>query len=213
KPKKLFKKLSQFSPDEKTYKQVKERLKAHWKNQKKLPSLDLAAHYYFNHNLSYGPGFLGWPSKVYLNEKRYKTMIERVKNFKAPGVEVRCGSFEEVFKRYPNDFFYCDPPYLLGRDTKMFRGIYPMRNIPIHHNGFDHERLRCLLKKHKGGFVLSYNNCGTIRGWYKEFEQYFPEWQYTMGQGETRIGKNRIENGDNHIKHSHEIIIYSPPQQ
>ena len=29
-----------------------------------------------------------------------------------------------------------------------------------------------------------------------------------MGQGETRIGKNRIKKGDDHIKKSHEILIY-----
>jgi len=212
KPEKLYKKLAQFKPNEKTYQVVKNALKDHWKNKKKLSPINLAAHYYFNHNLSYGPGFLGWPSKVYLNDKRYKTVIEKVKNFSVNNLKVECASFEKAFEEYPDDFFYCDPPYLLGEDTKMFRGIYPMRNIPIHHNGFPHEKLRELLKKHKGGFVLSYNNCGTIRNWYKEYEQLFPKWQYTMGQGETRIGKNRKNGNINHIKESHEIIIFCPPR-
>ena len=82
-----------------------------------------------------------------------------------------------------------------------------MRNIPVHHRDFPHEKLRDLLKKHKGKFILSYNDCPTIRKYYKGFKHYFPSWQYTMGQGETRIGKNRIEKGDDHIKKSHEIII------
>lgn len=213
KPKELYKKLSELRPDGKTYKTVKERLRTHWQDKKKMSPVDLAAHYYFNHNLSYGPGFLGWPSNVYLNKERYETMIEKVKNFSVKNFKVECESFEKVFKKYPDDFFYCDPPYLLGKDTKMFKGIYPMRNIPIHHNGFGHEKLRELLKKHKGGFVLSYNNCETIRNWYGEFKQYFPKWQYTMGQGETRIGKNRKNGNNNHIKKSHEIIIFSPPQK
>jgi len=68
-----------------------------------------------------------------------------------------------------------------------------------------------LLKKHKGGFVLSYNNCKTIRDWYSEYKQYFPKWQYTMGQGETRIGLNRKNGNHNHVKESHEIIIFCPP--
>ena len=206
----LHKKLSQFNPNAKTYKEVKERLKAHWKDNATLSSVDLAAHYYYNHNLSYGPGFLGWPSKVYLNKKRYETMIEKVRGFSVGNLRVEHASFETAFEKYPDDFFYCDPPYLLGEDTKMFRGIYPMRNIPIHHNGFDHEKLRDLLKKHKGGFVLSYNNCETIRNWYRGFEQHFPKWRYTMGQGETRIGKNRKNGNINHVKESHEIIIFSP---
>jgi len=212
-PKNLFKKLSKFNPDKETYNEVKERLKAHWEGRKKLPPLDLAAHYYFNHNLSYGPGFLGWPSKVYLNKERYRAMIEKVRDFSVSNLKVECASFEEAFEKYPNDFFYCDPPYYLGGDSKMFVGIYPMRNFPIHHNNFNHEKLRDLLKQHKGGFILSYNNCTTIREWYKEYEQYFPSWQYTMGQGETRIGENRRKNGtNNHVKESHEILIYCPPR-
>ncbi|MCX5783907.1 MAG: DNA adenine methylase [Elusimicrobia bacterium] len=212
KPNLLFRKLSKLRPDAKTYKQVKEELKKHWKGVKKLSPINLAAYYYFNHNLSYGPGFLGWPSEIYFDKDRYSTMLNKVQNFSAANLEVRCADFEESFKKYPNDFFYCDPPYLLGHGTKMFRGIYPMRNIPVHHNGFNHEKLRNLLKNHKGGFVLSYNNCAAIRNWYSEYKQYFPQWQYTMGQGETRIGKNRQNGNGNHIKQSHEILIYCPPR-
>ena len=71
--------------------------------------MDLAVHYYFNHNLSYGPGFLGWPSSIYLNKERYKKTIEKVRDFKVNNFEVKCASFEEAFEKYPNDFFYCDP--------------------------------------------------------------------------------------------------------
>ena len=64
------------------------------------------------------------------------------------------------------------------------------------------------------GFILSYNNCPTIKEYYKEYQQFFPRWQYTMGQGETRIGKYRKERGtNNYVKESHEIIIYSPPKK
>jgi len=204
----LYDKLLAFNPDQETYKEIKERLKKHWKNEEFMNELDLAAHYYFNHNLSYGPGFLGWPSKIYLDKIKYQSMIEKVKNFPRINLDVKCADFEKAFEEYPKDFFYCDPPYLLGEDTKMFRGIYPMRNIPIHHNGFDHEKLRDLLKDHKGGFILSYNNCARVRNWYKDFNQSFPEWQYTMGQGETRIGKNRKDKSGGYVKESHEILIW-----
>ena len=63
------------------------------------------------------------------------------------------------------------------------------------------------LLSHKGNFILSYNDCTTIREWYKDFEFIDVTWQYTMGQGETRIGVNRINGGINHIKKSHEILI------
>ena len=155
---------------------------------------------------------LAWSSDIYLDETRYKRMLERIRDFDPQNLKVECADFQQVIKNHTNDFLYCDPPYYIGDDSKMFKGIYPMRNIPVHHNGFPHELLRDLLKSHKGGFILSYNNCPTIRKYYKEFQQLFPSWQYTMGQGEKRIGKNRIENGDNHIKQSHEIIIFCPPK-
>jgi len=97
----------------------------------------------------------------------------------------------------------------LEDDSKMFKGMYPNCNFPIHHKNFNHEVLLELLKKHKGGFFLTYNNCSTIRNWYKDYKQIFPEWQYTYGQGETRIGKNRI--GKNNIKKSSEIFIIDSP--
>jgi len=136
-------------------------------------------------------------------------MIDKISDFKLENMSVNQGSFEEVIPRYSNDTLYLDPPYYLekDKDNKMFTGIYPMRNIPVHHDGFDHEKLRDLLKSHKGKFVLSYNNCETIRGYYSEFEFYYPEWNYSMGNGETRIGKNREEMGITNSKESHEILI------
>lgn len=36
-----------------------------------------------------------------------------------------------------------------------------------------------------------------------------PKWQYTFGQGDTRIGANRQNlNGGSHIKKSHELLIW-----
>lgn len=181
KPELLYQELKKLKPNKETFEKIRLKLKDHWNKKTELDPLTLAVYFFFNFNLSYGPGFMGWTSDIYLDEKRYKRMIEKVRNFKPKNMKVNCASFEEVFKKYPNDFFYCDPPYYIGEDSKMFKGIYPMRNIPIHHNGFKHELLRDLLKKHKGGFILSYNDCPTIREWYKEFKQVFPSWQYTMG--------------------------------
>lgn len=210
-PKALYKKLLKFSPNNKGYYAAKEVLKKHWKGTEKLNKIDLAAHYYFNHNASYGPGFLSWPSSVYMNEEKYKSMIEKVRDFRTDTLEVGCASFEGIIPKHKHDFLYCDPPYYLNGDSKMFRGIYPQRNFPIHHNSFNHELLRDLLMEHKGGFVLSYNDCSIIREWYKDFDMITPSWQYTMGQGETRIGVNRKNGNNNHVKKSHELLIWKFP--
>jgi DNA adenine methylase len=159
--------------------------------------------------LSYGPGFLGWMSSIYQSDKKYQSTIEKVKNFHLPNLQVFNKSFEESIPENNGEFLYLDPPYVLEGDSKMFKGIYPMRNFPIHHDGFDHEKLCELLHEHKGGFILSYNDCSWVREAYKDFDIYEVQWQYTMGQGETRIGKNRSERDyDNgNVKSSHELLI------
>ena len=210
-PNALAKRMRSFTPDRKTFTSVKRRLERHWKKGEHLGVYDLAAHYYFNSNTSYGPHFLGWPSDIYLSTPRYEKMVEKSANFRASTLKVECGSFEKTIPLHANDFLYCDPPYYL-EEGKTFIGMYPHRNFPIHHKGFRHDELRDLLLKHKGGFLLSYNNCDTIRDWYSECEMIEPEWQYTFGQGDTRIGKNRLElNGGSHIKKSHELLIWRHP--
>lgn len=212
-PKLLYEELKKLKPTKEQFEKIRKILNRVWKKEITLDPLTLAVYFVYNFNLSYGPGFMGWSSDIYLKEDRYKKMIEKIRDFNPKNLKVECADFREVLKKYPNDFMYLDPPYYIGEDSKMFKGIYPMRNIPVHHNGFPHKELRDLLKKHKGGFILSYNDCPTIREFYKDFEQHFPSWQYTMGQGETRIGKNRIENGTKtNIKGSHEILIFCPPK-
>ncbi len=207
-PHKLADKLLQWQSTKDDYKEVKERLKAHWQGDKVIKSkLDLAAHYWFNHNLSYGPGFLGWMSSIYECPKRYKRLLEKIRSFNPGNINAQVGKFIDTIPQHSNDFLYCDPPYYLDGDSKMFRGIYPQRNFPLHHNGFPHDKLCKLLKQHKGGFLLSYNDCSTIRELYADYEILEVSWQYTMGQGEKRIGKNRIANGTDHVKKSHELLI------
>lgn len=209
-PEELYKKLKKFKPTRSEFKKIKDIMKLHWDKEKIIENqYDLAALYYFNHNTSYGPHFLGWPSDIYLQKERYNKMIEKVRDFDVKNMGVSCASFENIIPKHQNDFLYLDPPYYLDGDSKTFVGMYPHRNFPIHHNGFKHELLCDLLKKHKGGFILSYNDCSAIRKWYKDFDMIAPSWQYTFSQGDTRIGINRLkDNNGSHIKKSHELIIY-----
>jgi DNA adenine methylase len=210
-PRALYNRLEKFQPTTQCFDEVKAILKQHWKGEKLLHGADLAAHYYFNHNTSYGPNFLGWPSSVYMDKDRYASMIEKVRTFRAPTLSVECASFEDTIPKHQGDFLYLDPPYYLGGDSKMFIGMYPHRNFPVHHKGFNHELLAQLLREHTGGFILSYNDCTPIRELYEGFRMETPSWQYTYGQGETRIGKNREggfeEESRAHVKESHELLI------
>jgi DNA adenine methylase len=213
-PKALYNRLLKFAPTVDEFKNVKERLKKHWIGELPLESdLDVAAYFYFNHNTSYGPHFLGWPSRVYLQPERYRAIIEKVRDFRAENLTVECESFEKAIPKYKDDFLYCDPPYYLDGDSKTFIGMYPHRNFPIYHKGFKHDTLRDLLLEHKGGFILSYNDCSAIREWYKDCNMIAPAWQYTFSQGDTRIGENRLrDNNGSYIKHSHELLIWREPK-
>ena len=171
-----------------------------------------AVYYYYNMQLSYGPMFLGWPSSVYLNEKRYAGLVKRMRDFTAPGVSVKCADFKNVLRTHRNDFLFLDPPYYLGGESRMCKGIYPNTNFAIHHTSFDHTEMCTLLKDHIGGFFITYNDCPEVRAMYSEYHQVFPSWQYTYGQGELRIGKNREEGNKSNVKQSHEIFIICPPR-
>ena len=207
KPQEIYEVLKQLKPNHETYTRIKQDLREHWLDNKELDKVTLAAYYYFNHNLSYGPGFLGWLSSVYAKQDVYDRMIQKVKGFKVDKFWVECADFSEAIREHKNDFLYCDPPYYIGEDSTLFRGLYPQRNFPIHHNGFKHELLRDLLHSHQGGFILSYNDSPTIREWYKDFEIVELLVHYTMGQGEKRIGENRSKKQVSHVKKTVELLI------
>ena len=175
-----------------------------------LSELDAAAYYFFNHNLSYGPMYLGWMSKIYQSQTKWDKMTHYIGSYQNPNLEVCKASFDEIIPNYPDDLIYLDPPYYLKKDddNKMLKGMYPNCNIDVHHTGFNHELLRDLLHNHKGTFILSYNNCETIREYYKDFTLVYPEWHYSYQAGETRVGKYKKERGVEHNKkESHEILI------
>ncbi|MBC6444524.1 MAG: DNA adenine methylase [Alphaproteobacteria bacterium GM202ARS2] len=208
-PEGLADRLMLWEPGKATYQRVKARLREHWEGSRLMDDdVELAAHYWFNHNLSYGPGFLGWMSGIYQERERFCRLVDKVRGFRCEGLAVAQGDFKETLARHREDFLYCDPPYYLDGDSRMFRGIYPQRNFPVHHRGFDHGALAAGLARHKGRFILSYNDCEAVRTWYKDCRIVEVAWQYTLGQGETRIGKNRSENGSNgYVKRSHEVLV------
>lgn len=174
--------------------------------------INQAVYYYYNMTLSYGPMFLGWPSSNEINKNKFERRIDKMKKMNLINLQVKCASFQEILDNHRDDFLFLDPPYYLDGDSKMFKGMYPNCNFAIHHNSFDHIKLADMLKNHKGGFLMTYNNCSTIRDLYSGCKFEYPEWQYTYGQGETRIGKNRQNTTNDNIKESHEIIIIKWPE-
>jgi DNA adenine methylase len=215
----LADKLALLSPTKDKYKEIKEiliqwdytqEMLSGWKTDYykrdsiTLDNVTAAAYYYHNHNLSYGPMYLGWMSKIYESQDKWNNAIKRIREYKNPNLTVHKGTFDEVIPNHTNDFLYLDPPYYLDKDkdNKMFKGLYPNANIAVHHKGFDHEQLRDLLHNHKGNFILSYNDCETIREYYKDFEILYPKWHNSYAYNTDKGG-----NSERKSKDSHEILI------
>jgi len=224
-PNEFADKLQELSPTKERYEEIKDLLLKwdytqeilkdwstdHYKRDPiQLDNITAAAYYYFNHNLSYGPMYMGWISKIYESQTKWDKMVHYIRSYRNPKLHVEEQTFDQVIPHYQNDLLYLDPPYYLEKDSdnKMLKGMYPNCNIDVHHKGFDHEKLRDLLHNHKGSFILSYNNCETIREYYKDFELHYPKWHYSYQAGETRVGKNKEDRGVSHSKKdSHEILI------
>jgi DNA adenine methylase len=206
-PSGLANKLSQFQLGDSNYRAYKEILKSWYADPitNKLTDVEAAAHFYYNMQLSYGPLFLGWTNAKYMDDVAgYQRVIERIRSFSCPKLKIKNISFEQALADHPDHFVYADPPYLLGYDSHVFRPMYPNQKGENHVN-FKHELFRDLMLARQGDWIISYNDCGTIRKWYDGYEFQFPRWAYTLQQGETR--KAGEKGARDSVKESKEILI------
>ncbi|MCR2114055.1 DNA adenine methylase, partial [Campylobacter upsaliensis] len=93
----LYNELLKLEPTKENYTIIKNELSLFWNERHKnsnnkpkieLDSLTLARDYYFNFNLSYGPGFLGWMSKIYEDKNRYLKALGKIRAFKTRNLKV-----------------------------------------------------------------------------------------------------------------------------
>lgn len=91
--------------------------------------------------------------------------IDKLRNFYNPNLTFNYGNCFETIPKHNNDFMYLDPPYYetvshyYGKDGS-------------HHKTFDHDRLCDVLKEHKGGFVMSYDNSDSVRRLYQDWTEF-----------------------------------------
>lgn len=97
--------------------------------------------------------------------------INETKEFYNPFVSINLLDFRQSLVKHDALFAYCDPPY------PEVTGIYG--DSEEYHEKFDHEALKDILDFRTGDWMLSYNNCDTVRKLYPEtqYKIYHPDWK------------------------------------
>ena len=108
--------LAELTPDKATYKAVKARLQAHWQGEIKLPQqMSWRSATISITTCPTDLAFLGWMSKIYEQPKRYDKLLQRLRDFTAPGMAVACLSFEQSIPLHQGEFSVLRPALLSGR--------------------------------------------------------------------------------------------------
>ena len=134
------------------------------KNKRLKPKnkIERAAFYFYLLSQSFGSkGSHFAMSKSRKPKNIYRDFTQLSKRLK--GVSIENMSFEKLIATYDKEdsFFYCDPPYV-GTES-----YYD------HTDGFgikEHKQLATILSSIKGKFLVSYNDCDTIRDPYDDFK-------------------------------------------
>ena len=147
-------KVAELEFDENEYEELQNVLQG----RAEIYDVQRAAAFYKLMRYSYGgsgKSFGSQPVNLAKTLEHIYAVSERLKN-----TVIENKDFEAIIKQYDRfeTFFYLDPPYV---ETE---GHYPV--------GFafeDHVRLCEALKRIKGKFLLSYNDCSVIKELYKDF--------------------------------------------
>jgi DNA adenine methylase len=130
--------------------------------------------------------------------------IEKLRNFRNPNFSFEYGSCFDTIPKHQNDFMYLDPPYYetvshyYGKDGEL-------------HKTFDHEEFAEVLKDHKGGFVMSYDNSESVQNLYKDWCEFrYITFTYQMS-GTKRYDKTElvIVKYPEHIKQKPKTVLES----
>ena len=100
--------------------------------------------------------------------------IEKLRGFVIDNFTVEKADYRQSIADNPTDFLYLDPPYRNGQKLYGIKGDT--------HESFDHHSLKELLDQ-RDRWILSYNDCLSIRKLYKDYRILNADWQYGMSNG------------------------------
>ena len=142
------------------------------------PTLEAAVYFILNRCSFSGTVLSGGYSSQAAERRFTESSITRVRAIADTKYDltVRWADFRESMEAHPKDMFvYADPPYILGSNSNLYGDSGNL------HREFDHKALHELLSE-RSKWVLSYNNCYTVRQMYKDYKFYYPDWKYGMGE-------------------------------
>ncbi len=101
-----------------------------------------------------------------------ESAIVRLREFNLRDFNVEHADFKQSIIQHSDDFLYLDPPYCIASNN-----LYGRKGD--HHKNFDHQGLAELLHHHNN-WLLSYNDCETVRDLYAEYTFLPASWRYGM---------------------------------
>ena len=147
-----------------------------------------AVYYFIINRCSFsGATLSGGFSQESSNKRFTESSIDRVSNLKLTKFDIMNSDFVDFINGYydsAESFMFLDPPYMIKSN------LYG-KNGDMHEN-FNHQLLRDTLNG-KSNWIMTYNDCETIRELYKDHVILNAAWNYGM----------------NSTKKSSEIIILS----
>lgn len=135
-----------------------------------------------------------------------ESSIKRISQLDLSKVNFECLDFHDFFNRHaidlmkPGHCIYADPPYLLeGKSNNLYGD-----NGDLHEN-FPHQTFKESIVKFPC-WIISYNDCETIREMYKDYDIIELTWAYGMG-----IPKKSVKSDEKRAtkKDGKEILIVS----
>ncbi|ARR74946.1 putative D12 class N6 adenine-specific DNA methyltransferase [Mimivirus AB-566-O17] len=111
------------------------------------------------------------------NKRFTSSSIDRIQNLDLSGLTLYNLDFKEFLDTgtLGNCLLFLDPPYYLGKDSKLYGNNGDL------HESFDHVKLFECLSKRKS-WVLTYNNCDYIKDLYKDYTLVPTSWSYGMNK-------------------------------
>jgi len=141
--------------------------------------LEQATSYFIINRCSFSGATLSGGFSEEASKKRFTpSSIQNVKNLDLSNVDFLNMDANEMIEQYhtsEKQFLFLDPPYNLGDKSTLYGWSGDL------HEQFDHLKLYETIHDRKN-WMLTYNNCDSIKNLYKEFTIIEVDWKYGMNK-------------------------------